>query len=345
MNTILPLYDMERAWAERDPSYDGIFYVAVKTTGIFCKPSCTSRPQREHVEFFEKIGEAISAGYRPCKRCRPELANGKPPEWIEKVMQRVTASPETRLRATDLRAMSVTPERARRWFQQNYGMTFSDWSRGLRLSSAFTQLRNGEPKEDVMLGTGFNSYSGFNAAIARELGNSTSVRKRNACIHMTMIETPLGPMVAAANAQGVCLLEFADRRGLEASYSDMRKRFQAAVLPGENKILSQLRDELARYFARDLRKFRVPAFLRGTEFQEKVWRELRRIPHGETASYEQIAERVGNVRAVRAVARANGTNRVCILIPCHRVIAKDGTLSGYGGGVWRKRLLLELEKE
>lgn len=344
MNTILPLHEMERAWAERDQSYDGVFFIAVKTTGIFCKPSCPSRPKREHVEFFEKIGSAISAGYRPCKRCQPDLANGTPPEWVARIMERVSASPDLRLKAADLRAMAVTPERARRWFQQNYGMTFSDWSRGLRLSSAFTQLRNGAPKEDVMLGAGFNSYSGFDAAFSRAFGQTARPVDENACIRMTMLETPIGPMVAAANNKGVCLLEFADRRGLESSYNDMRKRFGAAVLPGDNEILKQLRDELARYFATQLRKFTVPTFVRGTEFQETVWRELGKIPYGATASYEEIAHRVGNFRAVRAVARANGTNRICILIPCHRVIAKDGTLSGYGGGVWRKRLLLELEK-
>lgn len=336
---------MERAWTERDQSYDGVFFVAVKTTGIFCRPSCPSRPKREHLEFFDKIGDAISAAYRPCKRCQPELVNGRPPEWVAKIMDRVSASPDVRLRAADLRAMSVTPERARRWFQQNYGMTFSDWSRGLRLSSAFTRLRNGAPKEDVMLGAGFNSYSGFDAAFSRTFGQTARPSDENACIRMTMIETPIGPMVAAANNEGVCLLEFADRRGLEASYNDMRKRFAAAVLPGENKILKQLREELGLYFAGELRRFTVSVFVRGTEFQEKVWGELRKIPHGQTASYEEIAERVGNFRAVRAVARANGTNRICILIPCHRVIAKDGTLSGYGGGVWRKRLLLELEKD
>jgi AraC family transcriptional regulator of adaptative response/methylated-DNA-[protein]-cysteine methyltransferase len=124
----------------------------------------------------------------------------------------------------------------------------------------------------------------------------------------------------------------------------MRKRFKVAVLPGENVVLKQLREELAKYFAGELRKFSVPVFVRGTPFQENVWRELQKISFGKTASYEEIATRVGNSRAVRAVARANGTNRICILIPCHRVIGKDGTLTGYGGGVWRKRLLLELEK-
>lgn len=330
---------MEQARDSRDASYDGVFFIAVKTTGIFCRVSCPARPKRENIEFFPALGDAIAAGYRPCKRCRPELSNGQPPDWIEKIMARVNARPGERLRAADLRAMDVSPERARRWFQHNYGMTFSDWSRGMRLSTAFTQLRNGQPKEDVMLGHGFQSHSGFNAALARTFGRTETEN----CIRMTMIETPLGPMVAAADDEGICLLEFADRRGLEASYADMRKRFGAAVLPGENAHLKRLRDELTRYFAGDLRRFTVPVTVRGTEFQERVWKELRQIPNGQTASYEEIAERVGNHRAVRAVARANGTNRICILIPCHRVIAKDGSLSGYGGGVWRKRLLLDLE--
>ncbi len=332
---------MERARDARDASYDGVFFIAVKTTGIFCRVSCPARPKRENIEFFPTMGEAVAAGYRACKRCRPELSNGHPPDWVEKIMERVNAAPDTRLRAADLRAMDVSPERARRWFQQNYGMTFSDWSRGTRLSTAFTQLRNGAPKEDVMLGHGFQSHSGFDAAITRTFGEA---KKTGACIHMAMLETPIGPMVAAADDNGVCLLEFADRKGLEASCRDLRKRFSAPVLPGENEVLKRLREELAKYFEGKLRLFTVPVAVRGTEFQERVWRELRKIPHGQTASYENIAERVGNFRAVRAVARANGTNRICILIPCHRVIAKDGSLSGYGGGVWRKRLLLDLEQ-
>ncbi len=332
---------MECARDARDATYDGVFFIAVQTTGIFCRVSCPARPKRENIEFFPTMGEAVSAGYRPCKRCRPELSNGQPPEWVEKIMERVSAAPEVRLRSADLREMQVTPERARRWFQQNYGMTFSAWARGLRLSTAFTQLRNGAPKEDVMLGNGFQSHSGFDAAMTRTFAGKPDDAT---CIRMTMIETPLGPMVAAADESGICLLEFADRRGLEASYAAMRKRFGAAVLPGENENLKILRAELAQYFAGARRRFTVPLATRGTEFQERVWRELCQIPHGQTASYENIAKRVGNFRAVRAVARANGTNRICILIPCHRVIAKDGSLSGYGGGVWRKRLLLDLEQ-
>jgi AraC family transcriptional regulator of adaptative response/methylated-DNA-[protein]-cysteine methyltransferase len=151
-------------------------------------------------------------------------------------------------------------------------------------------------------------------------------------------------MLTAASDDGVCQLEFADRRGLERSYAEMRRRFQLPVVPGENSVLKKLAQELREYFAGSRREFTVPVTLRGTEFQERVWRELQRIPYGQTASYETIASKIGSPTAVRAVARANGTNRLYLLIPCHRVIAKDGTLSGYGGGVWRKRMLLEWEQ-
>jgi AraC family transcriptional regulator of adaptative response/methylated-DNA-[protein]-cysteine methyltransferase len=336
--------EMERAWQAQDESYDGVFFTAVKTTGIFCRPSCPSRPKRENIEFFPRIGDAVSAGYRPCKRCRPELANGAPPDWIARLMERAMSAPDVRLKAADLRAMDASPERTRRWFQQHYGMSFVDWTRGLRLSTAFTQLRNGAPLDDVILGNGYESHSGFREAFTKTFGTPPGHSRDGECIRVMLLETPIGPMVAAAKDEGVCLLEFADRRGLERSYADMRKRLGVAVVPGDNGVLTKLRAELERYFAGELRDFSVPVCVRGTPFQEKVWRELQRIPSGETRSYEDIAREVGDTKAVRAVARANGTNRVCILIPCHRVIAKDGSLSGYGGGVWRKRLLLDLEQ-
>jgi AraC family transcriptional regulator of adaptative response/methylated-DNA-[protein]-cysteine methyltransferase len=335
---------MERAWRARDTGYDGLFVFGVKTTGIFCRPSCPSRPKREHLEFFHSLREAVNAGYRPCKRCRPELANGTPPAWVLNLMNRAAASPDTPIRTNDLRALGITAERARRWFQQHHGMTFIAWCRGLRLSHAFTQIRNGEPLDDVILGHGFESHSGFRTAFARTFGRPPGSARAGDCLNAVLLETPLGPMLAAANGRAVCLLEFADRRELERSHTEMRRRFGLAVVPGENEMLQTLREELLAYFGGTLRQFTVPFELRGTEFQERVWRELIRIPFGRTASYEEIARRIGAPRAVRAVARANATNRLCLLVPCHRVIAKDGQLSGYGGGVWRKRALLELER-
>jgi AraC family transcriptional regulator of adaptative response/methylated-DNA-[protein]-cysteine methyltransferase len=336
--------EMTAAWRRRDASYDGVFFFGVKTTGIFCRPSCPSRPKREHLEFFHSGGDAVRAGYRPCKRCLPELANGKPPEWAARLMARAAESPDDKISARDLRSLGVRPERARRWFQKHHGMTFAAWCRGLRLSRAFAQIRSGKPIDDVILGHGFESHSGFRAAFARTFGKAPGKIRDGDCLRVALLDTPLGPMLAAASNENVCQLEFADRRGLERSYAEMRHRFALPVVPGENAVLQRLRQELQEYFIGARREFTVPLMLRGTDFQQRVWRELQRIPFGRTASYEAVAKRLGAPAAVRAIARANGMNRLYLLVPCHRVIAKDGTLSGYGGGVWRKRLLLELER-
>ena len=344
LETALTENEMTNAWRRRDAGYDGLFFFGVKTTGIFCRPSCPSRPGREHLEFFRSGGEAVRSGYRPCKRCRPELASGQPPEWVAQLMTRVAASPDNKISARDLRSLGVPPERARRWFQKHHGMTFAAWCRGLRLSLAFTQIRSGQPMDDVIFGHGFESHSGFRTAFTRAFGKAPGKVRDDDCLRVTLLDTPLGPMLAAAGNAGVCQLEFADRRGLEKSYAEMRRRFALPVVPGENAVLQQLRRELQKYFRGARRAFTVPISLRGTDFQQRVWRELQRIPFGRTASYETVAKKINSPTAVRAVARANATNRLYLLVPCHRVIAKDGTLSGYGGGKWRKRLLLELER-
>jgi AraC family transcriptional regulator of adaptative response/methylated-DNA-[protein]-cysteine methyltransferase len=260
-------------------------------------------------------------------------------------MARVEAAPDARLKAADLRALGVTPERARRWFMQHYGMSFAAWCRGHRLAGAFARIRRGAPLDDVALDSGFESHSGFREAFTRTFGEAPGRTRRNGeCIVTAMLESPLGPLVAGASDAGVCLLEYTDRRMLERNFETMRRRFGCAVVPGEHRLLNQLRRELQEYFAGQRRDFSAPLAPRGTPFQEKVWRELRRIPYGETISYDALARRIGQPTAQRAVARANGMNRICILIPCHRVIGKDGSLTGYGGGLWRKRLLLELER-
>ena len=341
---ILPEREMIAAWQTRDRSYDGLFFLGVKTTGIFCRPSCPSRPRREHLEFFGSAADAVRAGYRPCKRCQPELANGQPPKWVANLMTHAVQSPEERISADDLRALGIAPERARRWFQKHHGMTFAAWCRGLRLGRAFTQIRNGQPIDDVILGHGFESHSGFRTAFARTFGRAPGQVRHGDCLRVALIDTPLGPMLAAVSNERVCQLEFADRRELERSYAEMQRRFSLPVLPGENGVLTQLRDELAEYFQGNRRRFTVPMAMAGTDFQQRVWNELQRLPYGEAVSYETIANRIGNPSAIRAVARANATNRLYLLVPCHRVIAKDGALSGYGGGLWRKHLLLELER-
>lgn len=347
MQMTLPLIpstaEMEQAFYQKDASYDGVFFVAVRTTGIFCRPSCPSRPKRENIEFFPTMRAAIFAGYRPCKRCHPTEVDGELPEWVVSLMQRVESDPGHKITSAELRSLGISPERARRWFQEHYGMTFVEWCRGRRLADAFTQIREGDSLDDVIFANGYESHSGFREAFGKAFGVPPGESQTSDYIAAQILDSPLGPLLAGAVQQGICLLEYTDRRMLEHNYQTLRDRFGYPILPVTHPHIEQLQEELASYFKGTLTQFTTPLVPRGTSFQEKVWHELQRISHGQTISYDQLAQRIGQPTAVRAVARANGMNRINILIPCHRVIGKDGQLTGYGGGLWRKRFLLKLE--
>lgn len=336
---------MERAYQQSDVTYDGVFYLGVRTTGIFCKPSCGARkPLPENVEFFATTKEAIFAGYRPCKRCKPMSAAGEPPAWVAELLTLVDRSPDARVRDGDIRKLGIDPARARRYFQRNFGMTFQAYSRGRRLGKAFEQIRLGKRLDDVTLGHGYGSHSGFREAFGKAFGTPPGKAHRSECLLVTWIESPLGPLIAGATEKHLVLLEFTDRRMLDAQFVTLRRAFKRPIVPGNNAILKQLRDELALYFQGKLRTFRVPLEFPGSPFQQKVWEELRRIPYGTTISYEELADRAGTAHAQRAAGSANGKNRIAIVLPCHRVVNKNGKLGGYGGGLWRKQRLLELER-
>jgi len=336
---------MEQAWRSNDPSYDGIFFLAVRTTGIFCKPSCPTRKAlRKNIEFYHTAREAIFAGYRPCKRCHPLESNGKAPEWVEQLLATIDKDPARRYSDSYLRYAGIEPARARRFFLKHYGMTFQAYCRGRRLGKSLEQIRLGEDLDDVALGYGYNSHSGFREAFAKTFGTPPGRAREADCVLATWIESPMGPLIAAANSDGVCLLEFTDRRMLDAQFASLRRHFKSAIVPGENDHLRKLKKELDQYFGGALTKFSVKLIYPATPFQQKVWNELLKIPYGKTASYEEIAERIGSLKACRAVGTANGLNRISIVIPCHRVVNKNGELGGYGGGLWRKRMLLNLEQ-
>jgi AraC family transcriptional regulator of adaptative response/methylated-DNA-[protein]-cysteine methyltransferase len=345
MTTTPALPEMEQAWRNNDPSYDGLFFLAVRTTGVFCKPSCRSRKAlRENIEFYPTARDAIFAGYRPCRRCRPMEASGAPPEWAGRLLRTIEAKPAERYSDAYLRSVGIPPERARRYFLKTYGMTFQAYCRGRRLGKSLEQIRRGVDLDDVALGYGYSSHSGFREAFVKTFGRPPGRSRASDCIVTSWIESPLGPLVAAATADGICLLEFTERRMLDAQFAALRRRFHATIVPGENEHIARLKKELEQYFGGGLRKFTVDAVFPGTPFQQKVWNELLRIPFGTTVSYEQIADRVGSPGACRAVGTANGQNRIAIVIPCHRVVNKNGELGGYGGGLWRKRKLLALEQ-
>jgi AraC family transcriptional regulator, regulatory protein of adaptative response / methylated-DNA-[protein]-cysteine methyltransferase len=345
MHTLPPAREMQRAYQASDAGYDGIFFLGVRTTGIFCKPSCRARkPLPKNVEYFGSVKDATFAGYRPCKRCRPLAANGTPPNWVQKLLGRIEATPDGRLRDGNLRAMGVDPARARRYFRKHYGMSFHAWQRGRRMGQAFAEIRNGSAVDRAALDHGYASGSGFREAFGKLFGEAPKQAAASDCIYLSWVESPLGPLVVGANSAGVCLLEFSDRRMLETQFKSLRARFKAPILPGDNRHLAKLRSELAEYFSGTRRGFTVPLVYPGTPFQEKVWRNLLKIPYGETRSYEDMARAAGSPKAVRAVGTANGSNRIAIVIPCHRVVNKGGKLGGYGGGLWRKQWLLDLEQ-
>ena len=233
---------------------------------------------------------------------------------IAALLRQVEAQPEARFTAAELRVLGLTPERVRRWFTEHHGMTFVAWRRARRLATAFTQIRGGAPLDDVALGNGFESHSGFREAFSREFGGPPGrAATEPPPLVTTFIDTPIGRMLAAANDAGVALLEFNDRTML----SD-QLRGDAPAVSGRQwcrastrTLLGQLRAELDRYFAGRLREFTVPLAPRGTPFQEKVWAELRRIPPAVTIAYDELARRIGQPTAQRAVARANGQNCIC----------------------------------
>ena len=336
---------MMRAFMARDASYDGIFLTGVSTTGVFCRPSCPARkPRPENVRFFSAVQEAMFAGFRACLRCRPLDAGGAQPAWVGRLLDVVAADPERRLKDSDLRARGLEPAAVRRHFLAHFGMTFHAYARGRRLGGALQQLRRGATLDEVVMDNGFESHSGFREAFARTFGDAPGRSRSGDCVVCAWIESPLGPLVAGATAKGLCLLEYTDRRRLEGQIESVRRRFEAAVVPGDSPFIDQVREDLKGYFAGTLKTFRVPLVAPGTPFQERVWAQLLRIPYGRTISYETLAERVGSPSARRAVGSANGMNRIAIVIPCHRVVNKDGRLGGYGGQLWRKEALLHLER-
>lgn len=336
---------MYHALVKRDPSFEGIFYVGVRTTGIFCRPTCSAKkPAPQNVDFFATPSEALHSGYRPCLRCNPMDPGKRPPKLIERLRTEVERAPGGRLTDKELAAMSIDPSTARRQFKRHYGMTFQAYHRARRMGLALREVQRGRRVDQARNGSGFESESGFRDAFARIFGETPTTAKTRSCLLAERIETPLGAMLAIADDEGLRLLEFVDRHAMEHELSILRKRLRTNVVPGEHGHLDTLRSQLADYFSGKNLEFNIPIAPVGSNFQLRAWQILRSIPVGETRSYSWMAERLGDTNARRAVGRANGENMICIVIPCHRVIRADGTLCGYGGGLWRKKWLLDHEQ-
>jgi AraC family transcriptional regulator of adaptative response/methylated-DNA-[protein]-cysteine methyltransferase len=336
---------MYRAVVDRDSQFEGVFYVAVRTTGVFCRPTCPARkPRPENVEYFRSPQEAVHRGYRPCLRCKPMDKPDGPPELAARLLALVERAPAAKLSDSDLEAMNIDPSTARRQFRRYYGMTFHAYHRARRMGLALREVRKGKPVIEAQVENGFESASGFSEAFKHVFGAPPSRSVQVDCLVARWIETPLGPMLALANQDGLHLLEFIDRRGLENELIWIRNRIKSPVVPGNNAHLARTAEELKKYFEGTALEFTAPLVMIGSEFERRVWDLLRLIPAGETRSYSQLARGLGSPGAVRAVGRANGRNPLCLIVPCHRVIGADGNLVGYGGGLWRKKWLLDHER-
>ena len=337
---------MYKALLNKDRQFEGQFIIGVKTTGIFCRPSCTARkPKKENVEYFENSKEAMASGYRPCKVCKPLEMSGEIPIEIKSILKEIEAEPSQKITDYGLVKRGIEPSMVRRWFIKNHGMTFQAYQRLLRINNAFNKIRSGDKVIEAAFENGYDSLSGFNHTFKKAtLVNPKDSFAKNILTY-TRITTPLGPMMAVASENGICILEFTDRRMLETELKDIRRHFRSNILPGNSKFFEHLKIQLEEYFNGTRKEFDIPLETPGTDFRKQVWKILQTIPYGETRSYKAQAAALGNTNAVRAVANANGANRISIIIPCHRVIGEDGKLTGYGGGLWRKSWLLNHEKK
>jgi len=337
---------MYQAIVRKDASFEGIFFTAVKTMGIFCRPTCSARkPKFENVEFFPTSKEAILKGYRPCKVCSPLEKLGETPDYIQAILNELSEDPSRKFKDWDLKQRGFSPNTIRRWFLKNHGITFQAYQRMYRINTAFKKIKKGESTTSTAFDSGYESLSGFNDSFKSVFGVSPKKSRESKVIDIRRLETPLGTMFACASEKGICLLEFTDRKMLETELKSLAKESNGTIVQGENKYFSLLEKELEEYFAGTLREFTVPLDAQGSDFQQSVWKALMTIPYGKTISYKQQSIRMKKPEAIRAVAHANGMNRIAIIMPCHRVIGENGNLTGYGGGLWRKKWLLDLERE
>lgn len=329
----------------RDPRADGAFFYAVATTGVFCRPSCASRlPRRENVAFFGSAGEAAAAGFRPCKRCRPE---GLPRDMaiVERACAALDADPQTRLTLAQLsEAVHVSPFHLQRLFKRVIGVSPREYQAARRGAALRDALQRGDGVTRAALDAGFNSPSRLYGSVAGELGMAPSAyRKRGEGLRVYYASAPtaLGHVLVAATEKGICRIAFGDDAG--ALGEALQHAFAKAELIEDRTRIAPFIEQVDAYLRGARETFDLPLDVSATAFRQRVWDALRRIPYGETRSYTEVAEALGVPGSVRAVASACASNEVALAIPCHRVLQKGGALAGYRWGLARKAALLDAE--
>lgn len=329
----------------RDASYEGFAWAAVKTTGVFCRLTCPARkPKRENTSFFETIAECLEAGFRPCSRCRPMLKLGEADPMVTRLLAALDAEPFRRWSEEDVVSFGIDPSTARRAFKRQFGMSFLEIARLRRMGKAAETLKEGASVLDAQLDAGYESGSGFRSAVTKLFGAAPANLRDKTLLRAHWIETPIGPMMAIADQHSLHLLEFAERKALPAEIRKLQKFTGSGIVMGRHPPIDEIEAELKAYFAGEDVGFKTRLAGHGSPFQRRVWEALRAIPAGVSTTYGAVAAELNLPFSTRAVASANGANQIAIVIPCHRLIGADGSLTGYGGGLWRKRWLLEHER-
>jgi AraC family transcriptional regulator, regulatory protein of adaptative response / methylated-DNA-[protein]-cysteine methyltransferase len=342
---IQPEFDtLYEALLTRDVTYEGRFYVCVASTGIFCRLTCPARkPKRENCTFHETVSQCIEAGFRPCKRCNPTMPEATADPVVKALVDALEKRPEYRWGEPDLIRLGFDPSTVRRAFKRQFGMTFLEMARQRRMQEGFSTLVDGGKVIDAQITSGFGSPSAFREAFSKILGQAPGTFSKRPLLFVDWVTSPLGPLIAITDNTQLHLLEFLDRKALPTEFRKLQGFAKGEIGFGRTEVTNQIQEELNQFFAGNGGVFDTRLALHGSAFTRDVWRELLKIPAGEVRSYSELAQGLGRPEAVRAVARANGANQIAVVIPCHRVLGADGSLTGYGGGLWRKQKLIELE--
>jgi len=331
----------------RDPAFDGKFFFAVRTTGVYCRPSCASRPaKRENVTFFPSSETAEKAGYRACKRCRPDKIGAPDPhvEAVKRACAMIASAEEAPSLANLAAGAGMSPFHFHRVFKTIAGVTPKAYAAQTKARRAAEGLRSAGTVTEAIYDAGFNSSSRFYETATARLGMTPTALRRGgdgAVIRFAVGETSLGAVLVGSTDKGVCAIMLGDDP--DALARELQDRFPRAEFVGGDGEFERVVAQAVGLVEAPGKRNDLPLDIRGTAFQERVWQALRAIPPGKTATYAEIARAVGQPKAVRAVAQACAANPLAVAIPCHRVVRSDGDLSGYRWGVERKRALLDRE--
>jgi AraC family transcriptional regulator of adaptative response/methylated-DNA-[protein]-cysteine methyltransferase len=339
-----------RAVLDRDASCDGVFVYAVRSTGIYCRPSCAARrPRREHTVFFDQPEAAEQAGYRPCKRCRPQHdpISGVNTSLIEQACRYIDQHLDDTLTLEHLGVqLGLSPYHLQRTFKRVMGITPRQYVDARRLDRLKASLKEGQNVTEALYEAGYSSSSRLYERAAGQLGMTPATYRRGGAgmqIDYTVASCMLGRLLVAATERGICFVSLGDAdQPLETA---LCKEFPAAAIQRHDERLREWVATIVLHLGGQQPQLDLPLDVQATAFQRQVWEALQAIPYGETRTYGEIARQLGNPKAVRAVGRACATNPVSLVVPCHRAVGSDGGLHGYRWGLERKQALLEQEKQ